>query len=65
MIQSIVCKCGNVFAACSEPSCYTDRVWLRELKKYVEEGCTVKMVEKQDFKFEGCKCITNTQTKLL
>lgn len=58
MIQTIKCKCGAVFAASHEPHCYTDKVWLKNLKGYVEKrGCTVEMVHSGgNFKFSECTC---------
>lgn len=49
--------CGAVFAGCCEPECYIDSDWLRELKKYVKEGCTVEMINKGEFAFGRCTCV--------
>ena len=54
--QVIKCKCGATFSGCIEPYCYTDTDYLKELKKYVQEGCTVEMVEASEFKFQRCTC---------
>lgn len=54
--QVVICKCGSKFAACVEPNCYTQKEWLKDLRKYVQEGCTVEMIEATEFKFERCKC---------
>lgn len=55
MIQVVKYKCcESVFAACCEPECYTDSDWLKQLKKYVNRGDKVEMVE--DFKFGKCRC---------
>jgi len=57
MIQVIKYKCcGKVFAACCEPDCYTDKDWLKSLKKYVERGDNIEMVENGTWKFEKCEC---------
>ena len=54
--QVIVCKCGAKFAACVEPHCYTEKDWQKDLRKYVNEGCTVEMVDCASFRFEKCRC---------
>lgn len=57
MIQTIRYKCCNViFAACTEPECYTDDDWVKELKKYVERGDIVEMKESANVKFGKCDC---------
>ena len=57
MVQVIKYKCcGKVFAACIEPECYTDKEWLRELRKYVLSGDKVEMVKSGGWKFEKCVC---------
>jgi hypothetical protein len=57
MIQVIKYKCcGNIFAACLEPDCYTDSDWLKSLKKYVKVGHKVEMVDSEKFKFGQCQC---------
>ncbi len=57
MIQIIKYKCcGAVFAACCEPECYTDSEWTRNLKKYVERGDKVEMIENGTLKFGKCEC---------
>lgn len=57
MIQVIKYKCcGEVFAACIEPECYTDKDWLENLKVYVNRGDKVEMVEDANVKFGRCKC---------
>ena len=48
--------CKKTFAACMEPECYTDKDWLKSLKKYVNRGDEVDLVERGDFKFEKCEC---------
>jgi len=57
MVQTIKCKCGSVFAACTEPECYTEKDWMDNLRDYVLDGCTVELVDRNDFKFEQCKCV--------
>lgn len=58
MIQVIKYKCcGNIFAACCEPDCYTDKDWLKDLKKYVEKGHKVEMIPSgQGLQFKKCEC---------
>ena len=65
-IQVLICKCGSKYAACAEPHCYTNKDWLKDLKKHVKKGGIVEMMESQDFTFEECKCNEqNGQTRLL
>lgn len=54
--------CGKVFAAASEPYCYTDKEWQKDLRKYVSNGCTVEMVE--SFEFGNCECKPKEQPDL-
>lgn len=54
--QVIICKCGAKFAACVEPHCYTEKDWQKDLRKYVNEGCRVELVDCASFKFEKCRC---------
>jgi hypothetical protein len=58
-IQTINCKtCKSIFAACVEPGCYTDKDWLKSLKKYVSRGDEVKLIPVgSDLKLSKCKCI--------
>ena len=59
MIQVIKYPCcGKIFAACTEPECYTDNDWLKSLKKYVKQGYQVGMIEggKGKLRFEICDC---------
>ncbi len=57
-IQTIRRSCCNtIFAACSEPYCYTDKDWTKDLKQYVEKGCVVEFVNMgEGLRFEKCKC---------
>lgn len=55
-IQIIICKCGAKISGCTEPECYTNDEYLKDLKKYIEQGCTVDMVGENDFRFQSCKC---------
>lgn len=56
-VQLIKCKCGKIFAACIEPDCYTDKVWLKNMRKYVIKGCSVEMASSsKSFRFEKCTC---------
>jgi len=54
--QIVKCQHGKVFAACMEPQCYTDKDWMRDVRKYANGSCTVHIVESQSFKFEKCDC---------
>lgn len=54
--QVIKCKCGNIFAACRVPECYTDQEWTRDLRDYVLDGCTVDVVDASSFNFDRCMC---------
>jgi|LakMenEpi03Aug12_release.lakeMendotaPanAssembly.Ray.scaffolds.fasta_scaffold4210877_2 hypothetical protein len=57
MIQVIKYKCcGQIFAACQEPECYTDKDWLKELRKYALRGDKVEMMESANMKFGRCEC---------
>ncbi|WP_294288523.1 hypothetical protein [uncultured Chryseobacterium sp.] len=57
MIQIIKYKCcGNAFAACHEPDCYTDKDWLKSLRKYVSQGATVEMIQPGQLQFKKCEC---------
>ena len=57
-VQVIKCKCGAVFAACMEPHCYTETEWMRDLRKYVKQGCTVDVIYNDSTKslFGKCTC---------
>ena len=64
-IQVIKYKCcGGVFAACVEPHCYTDKEWVRELRKYVNEGCTVDLINRGELVWGECKCEKEKQPEL-
>ena len=63
--QIIKCKCGKTFAACTEPECYTDKDWIKSLRKYVLDGCSVEVVDtNSDWKFEKCICETENPNQL-
>lgn len=53
--QIIKCKSGEVFAACHEPFCYEDAEWMRDVRKYVKQGCTVEVKEQGEWKFGSCE----------
>jgi hypothetical protein len=38
------------------PECYTDKDWLKDLRKYVLAGHEVEMVENGKLKFDKCTC---------
>lgn len=48
--------CGKVFAACTEPHCYEDSDWQKDLRKYIKQGHTVETVQRAGFEFGECKC---------
>lgn len=56
MIQVLYCKCGALYAACSEPDCYTDSSWLNSLPKVIENGGKIEMEEREKVKFTECDC---------
>jgi hypothetical protein len=59
MIQVIKYKCcGKPFAVCWEPECYTDKDWLKGLKKYVNIGHKVETVKPEGITLEKCTCQT-------
>jgi hypothetical protein len=61
--QAIRCKCGSIFAAAVEPYCYSDSDWQKHMRKYVKDGCSVELINANDFKFEKCKCKELKQQK--
>lgn len=63
MIQIIKCKCGKVFAAATEPHCYVDVEWQRDMRKYIKRGCSVEMVNNHEWKFEECVCEKKEKNK--
>lgn len=67
MIQVIKYKCcGNIFAACCEPDCYTDTDWLKDLRKYVKRGDKVEMIPRGNgLQFKKCECNKKANTQQL
>ena len=64
MIQVIKYKCcGQIFAACWEPDCYTEKDWLKNMRKYVLRGDKVEMMESGNVKFSKCVCAKVETTK--
>lgn len=55
-VQVLKCKCGAKYAACSEPYCYEDTDWLKDLRKCLKEGGTVEMESAEEFRFTSCTC---------
>lgn len=53
-IQVIICKCGATFAGCTEPECYTDSGWLKDLGLYLKKGCSIEM--RKELTFQKCTC---------
>lgn len=59
MVQVIKYKCcDKVFAACIEPECYTEKTWLKELRKYVLRGDKVEVVDNASIDWGKCECKT-------
>lgn len=58
MIQIVKYKCcQKIFAACTEPECYTDKDWQKSLREYATRGDTIEMIhEGSMFKFGICEC---------
>lgn len=58
--QAIYCpNCNMIFSICSTPFCYTDKDWMRDLRKYVKQGYMVEEVNHKDVvkeRFGKCKC---------
>ncbi len=56
-VQTVRYKCCNrLFAACCEPDCYTDKDWLKSLRKYARMGHKIDLVEGR-VRIEGkCEC---------
>jgi len=56
-LQIIKCVGGECFAACRVPECYESVDWMRELRAYVKNGCTVEIIESGTGKtFGNCQC---------
>lgn len=58
MIQIIRHKCCNkIYAAAVEPHCYTDKDWIKDVRKYALQGDKIEMIENgTEWKFEKCTC---------
>jgi len=56
MVQCINCPCGKTFAVCSEPHCYEDADWQKDMRNYIKKGCFVKTTERQNYLLETCTC---------
>lgn len=61
--QIVICKCGVAMAAASEPFCYNDKDWLKDLKQWIKRGYKIDLIEKKDFpdNFGKCKCPKNIE----
>ena len=53
--QTIACHCGKIFAGCMEPYCYTDKQWMKDVRKYALKGYTIGL-QPPGFKLEQCTC---------
>jgi hypothetical protein len=63
-VQIISCSnCDAVFAACVEPECYSDAEWQKQLRKYVNRGEKVNLVDSGSWKFTRCECNKKTKKK--
>ncbi len=58
MIQVIRYKCCNkIYAAANEPYCYTEKDWIKDVRKSALDGDKIEMIENgSDWKFEKCTC---------
>lgn len=58
MIQVIRHKCCNkIYAASIEPHCYTDKEWMKDVRKAALQGDKIEMIESgTNWKFEKCAC---------
>jgi len=56
MIQVTKCPCGEIFAACREPECYSDAEYQKDTRNYIKKGCTVEMVESGKWEWGNCTC---------
>ena len=57
--QIVKCKCGNKVAGCGVPVCYTDKKWVKLLRKFVLAGCSVEIIDRSEFDFKKCECKEN------
>jgi hypothetical protein len=48
--------CGKVYAACMEPRCYTNKDWLKDIKKAVKDGDKIEMLDTSSFQMDKCTC---------
>lgn len=55
-LQVIKCLCGASIAACTEPECYEEKDWQKELRRYVKMGYTVSLEDAGSFSFGSCSC---------
>jgi len=49
--------CGETFAACIEPDCYTDAEWQKNLRRYALRGDTIEMIDSNSVTISKCKCV--------
>lgn len=54
--------CGQIFAACVEPYCYTDKEWLKDTRRYTLRGDKVEMMEQGTWEFGKCECVKKPST---
>ncbi len=57
-VQTIICKCGSMIAACLEPYCYQDEEWMKDVRSYSNRGYEIKMTTAGEGKanLKLCKC---------
>lgn len=48
--------CGEIFAACTEPECYTESDWQKNLREYAKRGEIIEIVESGSVRMSKCKC---------
>jgi len=50
--------CNKLVAACSEPDCYTDKDWRRQIGKSAAQGCRIDLVSFETVRasFDICDC---------
>lgn len=58
--QIVICRCGNAFAICRAPECYTDRDWQKDVRRYIKGGCTVETLNTKEavekYSLGNCTC---------
>lgn len=55
-VQVVRCSCGVTFAASIIPDCYSNAKWQKDVRKYIDKGCTVEFMNVKDFELDFCNC---------